>query len=133
MRRIRYAIAAAISAAALSGLAIGSIGHAGAIARRPAALPRWVTFASYEGLVGSRTACGGRVDASSVSTASLYPCGTRIRIWYGRRSVVAVTRDHGPFIPGRRLDVWDGTVRALGFRNGNAWGVRRVTFQVVGR
>lgn len=98
-----------------------------------AALPILITRASYEGLVGYRDACGGRVNTWQVATASRYACGTRIRIQYGRRWVIAVTRDHGPYVPGRSLDIWTATARRLGFASGAAFGVRTVTMQLVAR
>lgn len=90
------------------------------------------TIASYEGLVGSGTACGRPVNTYSLGTASLYPCGTKIRIQYGSHVVVAITMDHGPYVYGRSLDLWDATVRALGFRSGADFGVRHVLMTVGG-
>lgn len=82
--------------------------------------------ASYEGYIGDWGACGIRVNTWQLATASHYPCGTRITIRYGRHVAYAVTEDHGPYVYGRSLDIWDATARRLGFRNGDAFGVRRV-------
>lgn len=117
---MRRALATLI--AALVGCSIASAGTA---------RPRTVV-ASYEGLVGYRDACGGRVNTTTRGLASHYRCGTRITLRYGRHVVHAVTTDHGPYVYGRSLDLWTATVRGLGFRSGAAFGVRRVVM-VVGR
>jgi hypothetical protein len=94
--------------------------------------PRWrATIASYEGLVGYRDACGGRVDTQTLGLASHYPCGTVIWVRYGKHVVRAVTKDHGPYgDPRRALDIWDATARGLGFRSGHAFGLRHVSMAV---
>jgi len=110
---------------ALLGLALAVF-----VAASPAAgaLPVWVTHASYEGLVGHRTACGVRITTTRLATASHYPCGTRLTIWYHGHKARVTSEDSGPYVYGRRLDIWDATARKLGFRNGHAFGVRTVTF-----
>ncbi len=83
--------------------------------------------ASYEGLDGARTACGVAVSPHVLGLASRYRCGTKITVRYGHHVVHAVTLDYGPATwTGRDLDLWDATVRGLGFSSGNAYGVRRV-------
>jgi hypothetical protein len=64
-----------------------------------------------------------RDSALSVATF-LVGCGQRLRICYGRRCVVAIRWDSGPFVPGRQIDVNVGVVRALGFASTQSFGVR---------
>ena len=111
----------------LVGLVLAAFFAAGTAS---AALPVWITRASYEGLVGARTACGVRVNTWQMATASHYPCGTRLTIWYHGHKARVTSEDSGPYVAGRRLDIWDQTARKLGFRNGQAFGVRTVTFVV---
>ncbi|HVS86416.1 MAG TPA: hypothetical protein VHD91_12380 [Gaiellaceae bacterium] len=70
-----------------------------------------------------------RLHDRDLSVATfLVPCGTRIRICIGRRCVIAVRKDSGPYAAGRQLDLNLGVVRALGFSSCAAWGVRTVTW-----
>ncbi len=50
------------------------------------------------GLYGGTLACGGVLKRSTVAVAhKTLPCGTKIRFYYGGRSVLALVRDRGPF------------------------------------
>lgn len=44
-----------------------------------------------------------------------YPFGTRIRLYYGGRTVDAVVDDHGPYAGGRNIDLNQNVAGALGF------------------
>ncbi len=59
------------------------------------------------------TACGFHAYLG-VANRSL-PCGTRVTISYGSRSVAAVVDDRGPFVGGRDWDLNQNTAGALGF------------------
>ncbi len=62
---------------------------------------------------GGATACGFHAYFG-VANRSL-PCGTRVTISYGSRSVTAVVDDRGPFVGGRDWDLNQNTAGALGF------------------
>jgi rare lipoprotein A (peptidoglycan hydrolase) len=66
------------------------------------------------------------VTTWQTGTAALLPCGARLTLWKGRRKVHVTVMDHGPYVPGRSLDVWPATERALGYRSDAAWGVQSV-------
>ena len=68
------------------------------------------------GLYGRRTACGHTLapDLVGVAHRSLQ-CGTRVRLRYGGRSVVAPVIDRGPYAGGREWDLTAATKRELGF------------------
>lgn len=69
---------------------------------------------------GGNTACGYHAGLG-VANRSL-PCGTRVRIRYGGRSVTATVDDRGPFAGGRDWDLNQNTAAALGFAGvGSIW------------
>jgi rare lipoprotein A (peptidoglycan hydrolase) len=69
---------------------------------------------------GGATACGFHAGYG-VANRSL-PCGTRVRLRYGGRSVTAVVDDRGPFVGGRDWDLNQNTAAALGFGGvGTVW------------
>ncbi len=74
--------------------------------------------ASYygPGLYGNGVACGGTLTPSTrgVANKSL-PCGTRVTLQYGNRTVVARVIDRGPYVAGRDWDLTEQTKRDLGF------------------
>jgi rare lipoprotein A len=59
------------------------------------------------------TACGFHATFG-VANRNL-PCGTRVSLRYGGRSVTAVVDDRGPFVGGRNWDLNQNTASALGF------------------
>lgn len=111
-------IAAAITVAALAPLAR-------ALSRATAVASAYSRESS-----GPRNGCDGSPlhDPDITVATFLVPCGARIRICLGRRCVVAVRKDSGPYAAGRQLDLNLGVVRALGFPTCAAFGVRTVTW-----
>lgn len=74
--------------------------------------------ASYygPGLYGNGVACGGTLTPSTRGVAhKSLPCGTRVTLQYGKRTVVARVIDRGPYIAGRDWDLTEQTKRDLGF------------------
>jgi rare lipoprotein A (peptidoglycan hydrolase) len=74
--------------------------------------------ASYygPGLYGGRTACGQTLTPSTEGVAhKTMPCGTKLRLRYGARTVTARVIDRGPYAAGRELDLTYATKRKLGF------------------
>jgi hypothetical protein len=66
------------------------------------------------------TACGFHATFG-VANRDL-PCGTRVSLRYGGRSVTAVVDDRGPFVGGRDWDLNQNTASALGFGGvGTVW------------
>ncbi len=66
------------------------------------------------------TACGFHATFG-VANRDL-PCGTRVSLRYGGRSVTAVVDDRGPFVGGRNWDLNQNTASALGFAGvGAVW------------
>ena len=66
------------------------------------------------------TACGYHAGLG-VANRTL-PCGTKVRIRYGGRSVTATVDDRGPFVGGRDWDLNQNTASALGFGGvGTIW------------
>lgn len=55
---------------------------------------------------GRTTACGKAYDPDALTTAHRHlPCGTRLRVEHGGRSVTVTVTDRGPFVEGRFLDL----------------------------
>ncbi|HEY3728767.1 MAG TPA: septal ring lytic transglycosylase RlpA family protein [Solirubrobacteraceae bacterium] len=66
------------------------------------------------------TACGFHASMG-VANRDL-PCGTKVRLRYGGRSVTAVVDDRGPFVGGRDWDLNQNTAAALNFGGvGTVW------------
>ncbi len=70
-----------------------------------------VTVSWYED--GGTTACGFHAT-DGVANVSL-PCGTRVRLRRGGRTVTATVDDRGPYVSGREYDLSQTTAAALGF------------------
>lgn len=74
--------------------------------------------ASYygPGLYGNGVACGGTLTPGTRGVAHKHlPCGTRVTLQYGKRTVVARVIDRGPYIAGRDWDLTERTKKDLGF------------------
>jgi rare lipoprotein A len=65
------------------------------------------------------TACGFHATYG-VANRTL-PCGTKVTLSYGGRTVIATVDDRGPFVSGRSFDLNQNTARNLGM-----WGVARL-------
>ncbi len=81
-------------------------------------------MASRYDLYGGPLACGGTLgyDSMVVAHKSL-PCGTKVMIRYGERTVQATVRDRGPFVGGREFDLAGAVARRLGFEGVGTIGV----------
>ncbi|HLY48049.1 MAG TPA: septal ring lytic transglycosylase RlpA family protein [Solirubrobacteraceae bacterium] len=72
---------------------------------------------------GGTTACGFHAQYG-VANLSL-PCGARVQLSYGGRTVTAVVDDRGPYVGGREWDLNQNTAAALGFGGvGTVWSSR---------
>jgi rare lipoprotein A (peptidoglycan hydrolase) len=77
-----------------------------------------VAYASWygPGLFGNRLGCGGRLGYSTLGVAhKSLPCGTKVTLRHGRRSVRVRVIDRGPYVAGREFDLTQATARRLGF------------------
>lgn len=75
---------------------------------------------------GGGLACGGYLTSSTMGVANkTLPCGTRVTLRYGGRTVRVPVVDRGPFVAGREFDLTEATKRALGFEGvGVVWSSR---------
>jgi hypothetical protein len=76
------------------------------------------TFASWygPGFYGHRTACGTTFSANVMGVANrTLPCGTRLFLRHGERTVRVQVIDRGPFNFSREFDLSPAVKRALGF------------------
>lgn len=74
--------------------------------------------ASYygPGLYGGSLACGGTLRPGTLGVANRsLPCGTRLTLRYGARSVSVQVIDRGPFSGNREFDLTAATKARLGF------------------
>ena len=74
--------------------------------------------ASYygPGLYGNRMACGGTLTAGTIGVAhKTLPCGTKVHLRYGNRTVTAPVVDRGPYAGNREFDLTAATRNKLGF------------------
>jgi rare lipoprotein A len=81
--------------------------------------------ASYygPGFYGNRTACGQTLTTSTVGVAhKTMPCGTKLTLRYGSRTVKVEVIDRGPYVAGREFDLTTATKQKLGFGStGTVW------------
>jgi rare lipoprotein A len=71
-------------------------------------------YGGSDGLCGSRTANGERVNCSAMTAAHrTFPFGTRVTVCHNDCVVVRIN-DRGPFAPGRHIDLTPAAARAIG-------------------
>ncbi len=93
-------------------LATGSRDSAGRITVYRRAAASWYG----PGLYGNNTACGGTLTPSTLGVAhKALPCGTKLRLRYGKRSVAVRVIDRGPYAGDREFDLTQATKERLGF------------------
>jgi len=67
------------------------------------------------GFYGNKTACGQTYTPEILGVAHLtLPCGTKLTLTYGSRSITVTVIDRGPYIAGRAIDLSNATRLALG-------------------
>jgi hypothetical protein len=74
--------------------------------------------ASYygPGLYGNGVACGGTLMPQTLGVANkTLPCGTKVKLRYGGRTVTVPVIDRGPYVAGRDYDLTEATRARLGF------------------
>lgn len=92
-------------------VAAGSTGRAGRVTVFRPAEASWYG----PGLYGNGTACGGRLEPSTIGVAhKSLPCGTKLTIRYHGRQVKARVIDRGPYVPGREFDLTEAVKSRLG-------------------
>ena len=86
------------------------------VAAQPAADGALVVASWYgPGFYGNRTACGQTYTPEILGVAHLtLPCGTKLTLTYGSRSITVTVIDRGPYIAGRAIDLSNATRLALG-------------------
>ena len=68
------------------------------------------------GLYGNPLACGGRLGTGTLGVAhKTLPCGTKVTLKHGGRTIRVRVIDRGPFVGGREYDLTSATARRLGF------------------
>jgi peptidoglycan lytic transglycosylase len=67
------------------------------------------------GMYGKRTACGQRLTPQMLGVAhKTLPCGTKVQLFYGGRSVLVPVIDRGPYANGATFDLTKATADQLG-------------------
>jgi rare lipoprotein A (peptidoglycan hydrolase) len=68
------------------------------------------------GLYGSHLGCGGTLSAGRLGVAhKSLPCGTKLTLRHGRRTVRVEVIDRGPYVGGREFDLTAATAQRLRF------------------
>jgi rare lipoprotein A len=68
------------------------------------------------GLYGNRVGCGGTLGPGTLGVAhKTLPCGTKVTLRRGDRSVRVPVIDRGPYVGGREYDLTAATAQRLGF------------------
>lgn len=75
------------------------------------------------GLYGNPLACGGTLQPGMLGVANkTLPCGTRLKLHYGHRTVAVKVIDRGPYAGNREFDLTEATKDKLGFPDvGTVW------------
>jgi hypothetical protein len=76
------------------------------------------THASWygPGLYGFKLGCGGRLHPGTLGVAhKSLPCGTRVSLRHGGRTIRVRVIDRGPYVGGREYDLTAATARRIGF------------------
>jgi rare lipoprotein A len=87
-----------------------------------------LTSASWygPGLYGNGTGCGGTLSPGRVGVANKsLPCGARVTLRHGSRTVRVPVIDRGPYSGDREFDLTEATARRLGFHGHGALLVAR--------
>ena len=91
----------------------------GAARRRVGRLNVYRTaYASWygPGLYGNHLGCGGRLSSGSLGVAhKTLPCGSKVTLRRGTRTVRVRVIDRGPYVAGREYDLTETTARRLRF------------------
>jgi rare lipoprotein A (peptidoglycan hydrolase) len=67
------------------------------------------------GFYGSRTACGQRLDRSTLGVAhKTLPCGTKVTFYHAGRFLTVPVIDRGPYANGASWDLTAATARRIG-------------------
>jgi rare lipoprotein A len=123
MRELGLA-ALALLAAVASLAIIAQTRHQRGTSPRPVGSFTALAGSSGPAAFGRRTACGGVLHAETEGVAQpTLPCGARVFITYGGKTVLTQVVDRGPDEPGRQFDLTDALARRLGLR-----GVRQITW-----
>jgi peptidoglycan lytic transglycosylase len=73
------------------------------------------------GLYGNHLACGGTLTPGKLGVANkTLPCGTKLTLRRGTRTVRVRVIDRGPYVAGREFDLTEATARKLHFRGHGA-------------
>jgi rare lipoprotein A len=73
------------------------------------------------GLYGNHLGCGGRLTPGRLGVAhKTLPCGTKLTLRRGTRTVRVHVIDRGPYVSGREFDLTEATARRLHFRGHGA-------------
>ncbi len=92
--------------------AAGSSGAAGKVTVYRSAFASWYG----PGLYGNRTACGQTLTPSTLGVAhKSMPCGTKLKLRRGSRTVSVKVIDRGPYVGGREFDLTEATRNRLRF------------------
>jgi hypothetical protein len=68
------------------------------------------------GLYGNKMACGGTLSPGTIGVAhKSLPCGTKVHLRHGSRTVTAPVVDRGPYVGDREFDLTSATRNKLGF------------------
>lgn len=93
-------------------VATGSRDPAGKVTAYRSATASWYG----PGLYGNPMACGGTLTPSTMGVAHrTMPCGTKLRLRHGGRTVTVPVVDRGPFAGDREFDLTSATKQALRF------------------
>lgn len=114
----QVALAAVAVLAAVVAIAVSASRHASS-STKPHPVGSFTALAGSAGpaAFGKHTACGTVLSADTEGIAHpTLPCGARVFITYGGKTVLTQVVDRGPYSGGRAFDLTDALARLLGLR-----------------
>ncbi len=105
--RVAVLAAVALVAAAISLVVVNRTGHHGSSTAAQGA-GQWYTAlaAPYAPRTTGKSPCGVKIGPATVGIAHpVLPCGVKLFVEYGGRTVLTQVIDRGPAVPGREFDI----------------------------
>ena len=103
-----------------AGLVVACLGLSSAAKAEMASV-----YGGSDGLCGSRTASGERMNCAALTAAHrTLPIGSRVKVCHNGCVVVRIN-DRGPFVAGRHIDLTPAAAHAIGIRSTGQVSLRR--------
>src|SRR3954447_9341914 len=112
VKRRRLVVLLFLAGAAVAAFVAGGISGGAGGASLSYQTAQASTFANY----GEELACGGSLEPGTIGVAhKTLPCGTKLSLKNGDRTLKVTVIDRGPYVKGREFDLTKATAQELRF------------------